>query len=516
MYFQALEASAEIRPELAEVVRGEGPQLAGLRADYGRALKRAYVDMPLSARGDGAYLDLRRERRADLEALVRTGLPDESLTRARDLICAIAEESAWAEHPEMPLEDDMHPTIDRMAAETAALFAWTRRVGKLDARTEGRLLYEARRRVFTPLIAHEDYPCLRGEGKNALAALASALSAALLLETDGARLYALIRRAARALDELIDRPVHAPLAEALVDRVGTTAAWLLARKIAGPSALGRTLPKAEWLDEFYMSHLGGAVFMDPMGEGVRGGLNGADLALLGAAGGDDAVRALGAQLFRANPEPASSLNARMLVDVEAGLTQGAVPRLRHAHLPDFSIMSARGGGMLCTMHAGGRGNAGGLCVYVEGTPVLVTVPGDAPVVNGVRQAEKSGVGDCAFGDARADLSMDLTALYPGGGVRFFQRTLMLDRAEGSARLIDIVESEQPGAIRYAFVAPYPPARLASGVRVGVGMLSWEGASDADIRRVPGRGAFPDGLYLVELEYPLAPGSNYINFVVERT
>jgi hypothetical protein len=171
--------------------------------------------------------------------------------------------------------------------------------------------------------------------------------------------------------------------------------------------------------------------------------------------------------------------------------------------------------MLAVLHAGGRGNAGGVCVYVESTPVLVSFPGDAPALNGVRQAEKPGLGDCAFGDARADMSMDMSALYPGSGVRFYQRTLMLDRAEGSARLIDIVESEAQGAIRYAFVTPYAPARLENGARMGVGALSWEGEPTFSTRRVPGRGAFPDGLYLVELEYPIAPGSNYINFVIER-
>lgn len=515
MYFQALEASAEIRPELAELARGAGPQLAGLRADYARALRREHADMPLSARGDAEYLELRRARRADLEALVRSGMPEESLGKARDLICAIAEESAWAQTPEAPFEDDMRPTIDLMAAETACLFSWAKRAGRLDARTEGRMLFEARRRLFTPLIAHEDYPCLRGEGKNALATLSAALSAALLLETDGARLYALIRRAARAMDEMIDRAAHAPLGEALTDRATATAAWLLARKIAGPSALGRALPKAEWLDEFLMAYLGGAAFVDPMGEGVRAGLNGADLALLGEAGGDDAVRALGAQLFRANPEPSSALIARIFVDIEAGMAQGAVPRLRHAALPDFSIMSARGGGMFAVLHAGGRGNAGGVCAYLESTPVLVTFPGDAPVLNGVKQAELPGVGDCSFGDARADMSMDMTRLYPGSGVRFYQRTLMLDRAEGTSRLIDIVESEKQGAIRYTFITPYAPARLDAGVRMGVGMLSWEGAPTVLTRRVPGKAAFPDGLYLVELEYPVAPGSNYINFVIER-
>lgn len=515
MYFQALEASAEIRAELAEVARGAGPQLAGLRADYGRALKRAHADMPLSARGSAEYLELRRARRADLEAIVRSGMPEESIEKARDLICAIAEESAWAEKPEAPFEDDMHPSIDPMAARTACLFAWAKRAGRLDARTEGRMLFEARRRVFTPLIAHEDYPCLRGDAPNSLATLSEALAAALLLETDGPRLYALIRRAARAMDERIDRPGHLPLEEALADRAAATAAWLLARKVAGPSALGRALPKAEWLDEFLMAYLGGAAFVDPMGEGVRAGLNGADLALLGEAGGDDAVRALGAQLFRANPAPSSSLTARMLLDVEAGMAAGAVPRLKHAALTDFFVMSARGGGMLAVLHAGGRGNAGGACIYVESTPVLVSFPGDAPVLNGVRQAERPGLGDCAFGDARADMSMDMTALYPESGVRFYQRTLMLDRAEGSARLIDIVESEAQGAIRYAFVTPYPPARLERGARMGVGMLTWEGEPAASIRRTPGRGAFPDGLYLVELEYPLAPGSNYINFVIER-
>lgn len=512
MYFQGLEVAAELRVEMARLT---GAAEVGLRAAYARALKRAHADMPLSARRGPGYLEIRRDRRADLEALVRTGLPEESLEKARDLICAIAEESAWAEQPETPFEDDMRPTIDRMAAETACLFAWGKRLGRLDARTEARMLYEARRRVFTPLIAHEDYPCLTGEAKHALAILSDALVAALLLETDSARAYALTRRVGRRMDGLIGRGARLPLEDALVDRTAATAAWLLVRRAAGPSVLGRALPMAEWLDEFLMAHLGGTAFVDPMGEGVRGGLNGADLAFLGEAGGDDAVRALGAQLFRASPGPLSSLTGRMLVDIEAGLAHGAPPQLRHAALPDCALMAARGGGMLAVMHAGGRGNAGGLCVYIEATPFLVTGPGDAPALNGVRQSEAPGAGDCAFGDGRADLSMDMTGLYPGSGVRFYQRTLMLDREDGTARLIDIVESDAPGAIRYAFQTPYPPARLENAVRAGVGLLSWEGAPAASVRRIPGRSPFPDGLYLLELEYPLSPGSNYLNFLLER-
>lgn len=516
MYFQALDASAEMRADLVEIARVEGASQVGLRADYARALKRTLRDMPLSARGSKEYQKIRRGRRADLEAIVRSGMPEESMERARDLICALTEESAWAEKPETPFEDDMHPTIDLMAAETACLLAWTKRTGRLDARTEGRMLFEARRHVFTPLIAHEDYPCLRGDAPNALGILAEALVAALLLETDEARLYAFIRRIARRMDELIDHPGHSSLADELTDRTAATAAWLLVRRMAGPSALGQALPRSEWLDEFLMAYPGGAAFVDPMGEGMRAGLNGADLALVGEAGGDDAVRTLGSLMFRANPELASPLTARMFIDIEAGLIQGAVPRLKHAALADSSIMSARGGNMLCILHAGGRGNAGGLCVYVEATPVLVSYPGDAPVLNGVRQAERPGAGDCAFGDLRADMSMDMSALYPESGVRFYQRTLMLDRIEGAARLIDTVESEAQGTIRYAFITPYPPARLEAGARMGVGMLSWESEPTVAIRRVQGRGAFPDGLFLVELEYPITPGSNYINFVIERT
>jgi hypothetical protein len=514
VYFQTLDAPAQISGDGLAIARASEP---GVRADYARALRRAHTDMPLSARAGAAYQELQESRRHDLEVLLRTGFPTESLGTARDLICAICEESAWSENPETPFEDDMHPTIDRKAAQTACLLGWAKASGQLDARTVSRMLFEARRRIFTPMIAHSDYQCLTGDAPYSLAILTESMAAALLLEADGARFQAFMRRAARAADALIDRAAATPILQSLTDRAAATALGALAQRAAARTALGRALPKHEWLDELLMAHLGGEMFIDPAGAGTRKGLNGADVYLMGELADDDALCALGAQLYRAQLADASAVSARMLFDLPGKLraATGAAPRLKHAATPDASILSARGGGMHVILHAGGNGNAGGVYAAIEGRAALVPYAGDAPVINGARQAQGLGQGDYLFGEARADLSMDMTRLYAAGGVRFYQRTVMLDRVAGAARIVDMLESEGAGAIRYAFASPCLPTEIEGGVQIGLALFRWEGAPMVSIRRAPGIGAFTDELYFIGLEYPANPGSNLYHFMVER-
>lgn len=518
MYFQTLATAPDLRADELCIATPVGSAGAGLQAACSAALRREYADLPLSERGGTEYGEIRRNRRSDLEALLRAGITPETRTRAADVACAICEESRWARDCGADLGDEMHPDIDLFAAETASLMAWCANSGTFDARTRARMVYELRRRIFTPIIAHDDYPFMTGAGEHPLGILCAALSAAVLAEGDQSRLYTFLRRAAKIADTVIDLEHVMPLRDALAEYTAATALWLMARKAAGPSAMARALPKPAWLDEMLMASLGAGVFADPAGEGTVRDVNGADIFFMGHAAGDGALEALGATLYREHACEASCVNARMQADFSSEMIKNMdpVPRLRHAALPGGRMMSVRGGGLMALMHAGGRSNAGDICLYVENTPVIVTRPGGAPVVNGVSCLDDLGVGDCDFGEERADMSMDMTLCYPGAAkVRFYQRTFMLNRQGGVARMIDVIETDAAGKVEYAFATPYAPARLDGGARMGLGLMTWDCAGEADVTRIAGSGAFADGLYLVKIECPLNPGSNIMNFVIER-
>ena len=89
-----------------------------------RALSHALRVPPLSERRaePKVYAALQRERRRDLEALLLCG--DGGEERVLDILCAICEESRWAEGPGAVFEDETHPEIDLQAADTAALLGW--------------------------------------------------------------------------------------------------------------------------------------------------------------------------------------------------------------------------------------------------------------------------------------------------------------------------------------------------------------------------------------------------------
>lgn len=515
MYFQPLAANPGLDRRNIAIVRPTLSAEVALRAAYSRALDRPWADAPLSRRGDKAYGEIRNNRRRDLEAILRFGISAESRERALDLICAICEESSWAENVEMPFEDAMHPVIDLFAAETACLLAWACRCGALDARTQGRMLHELRARLLTPIMAHDDYPCLSGEGFGHLATVCDAMAAALLAETDNARLYTFLRRISRVADELTETYRPHALRQELTDWTAATALWQLFRKISGPST-GRALPLPGWLDKLLISHVGGSDFIDPMGEGICRTPNGMDIYLLGRGAGDGAVCALGAALCRAENSELSCVNARMLTDLTPGVISetGPVPRLRHGAVSGGSVMMARGGGVMAEIHASGRMDAGGIYISIENAPVIAPLPGLAPRINGLSQTDGDGEGDWEFDDGRADMSCDLTRLYPpAAGVRFYQRTLMLDRREGLARVIDVIETDRPGSIRYAFATPQRANLDMDGAVLGVARMSWDRVM-AHVNHLDKPG-FRDGVDIIEMEYELTPGSNMINFIIER-
>lgn len=518
MYFNYLNSGVDIHPELLGGIRLSGAAEAGLRADYGAAMRREYADMPLSRRGDTDYLMLRVQRRRDLEAILRTGIDGGNREKALDLICAICSETTWAEKAAGTFDDEAHPAIDIMAARTACLMAWTAHAGGFSGNVRTYILRQLRRRIFMPLIAHDDYACLQPDAPRALSVLCQAISAALLTESDASRLSAFLRRAARAADAIIDAPDYLqPIADMISDWTEAAALWRICREITGPQLGARPLPLPGWLDAVLIAHLGGGLFIDRRGGGLTGDVNGADIYFLGNMAGDRAAEALGAFVYRKAPQEISSLNARMTVDhtMELVSNRAAAPRFKHAAQDDGGLMSVRGGGAFVTMHAGGRANAGGFCAYLDDAPVLFACGAGKLLVDGAPLTDAQGQGDCDFGETRADMSVDMTAALPGqAGLRFMQRTVMLERDAGVVRIIDAAECDRPAEIVYAFDTPIEPEITGGRAVLGNCRFIWDGEIEPRMtRRAPETG-FPGGAYRMELAYRLRTGSNILNFILE--
>ena len=483
-------------------------------------MRREYADMPLSNRTGDEYLALRLQRRSDLEAILRRGIDETNREKALDMICAICGEQWWARSIDGLLDDGAHPAIDIMATETAGLVAWALHEGGFTISVRNYVARELRRRLFMPLIAHDDYDCMRPSTQRALTMLCQIMFAALIAEVDQSRLNALLRRTAKIADDIIAADtISGPLGQRIADWTEATAFWSITRMLTGHQPMTRALPLNKWLDTLLLSHMGDGVFVDSLGGGLTKDVNGADVYFLGSAAGDNAVMALGAALYRENSKEPCALNARLIVDNTMDMLTGSVsaPRFKHGALEDGSLMCARGGGALVTMHSGGCGNAGGACIYVDDAPVLIACRDGCVKVNGMAMDNNSGAGDCELDEERADMSVDMTRAFPKeAGVRFMQRTVMLDRITGMTRVIDMLECDEQGEVTYVFESPCEPVPVPGALALGRTLFSWDGEMEAKVGTADGESVFGGSMYRIELAYRLRPGSNMFNFVVEPT
>ena len=522
--------SALARAEAMPSPRAPGGMREWAQSAAHLAMSRDLPAMKLSERlaDPAAYLRLQRARRQALEALLPVEPDDAVVERAADLICMIAEESVWSENPRRAaFDDERHPEIDFQCAETAALLAWTARGfgERLDSRVAGKLLYEVRRRVFSPFLAHSDYPFMRGRGGRALCILCDVLLSALMLETDAARRNSVMKQALRMLDQAVaNRGAKVlPLVEQVAETGAITDLCLLLRKVTrGEMDLTDVCPPPDWLDALLFAWLEGDCFADPAGGDMRPPVSGQELFRIGLAANDEALTALGAKQHRAVRLPSATVTGRLLdmscasmLAVEAGKP----PRLKHAATARNRLMVSRFGGMTCAVHTGAnRGNAGSLILFAGSKPILVETPEAAclPVIGGSAQLNGSGAFDGGGGfdsDAcpaefdvqqnRELMSVDLTNAYPAGaGVRACQRTAMVLRGEQALRVVDAFDLTQPAPVRFDFITPEKPERLMNGLRLGPVDMAWEGELGADIQpmsqRFPSDDAAGQPLYRISL------------------
>ena len=513
MFYRGYSVLASLaRPEALSSPRTQAAARQGQAEATMRALRRELGDMPISARLEdpAGYLTLQRARRQCLEALL-TAEPDAStLRRAVDLIGMLAEESRWSENPiGAPFDDDLRPEIDFQCAETLMLLAWTSRAlgDRLTTRVSGKLTYEARRRVFSPFLAHEDYRFMRGRGRRPLAILCDIILSAILLETSEQRRNAILKQALRMLDQAIT--ARADRVETLEDAAADTGAvtdlTLLLRKLTrGQLDLTPTYPTPDWLDQLLYPWLEGEYFCDPAGEGMRPAVSGAELFRIGLAANDDALTALGAHLHRLRPVPSATLTGRLsdlgaLSMLEAETRKP--PRIRCAATPRNRVMVSRFSGMTCALHTeGNRQNAGGVALFCEGAPVLVEDAGalNLPLIGGRPQLDIPEP-DCeAEYDLKPDrdtMTIDLTHAWTPGLLRSYQRTALVQRPDAALRLVDAFDLAEPSVIVFRFHTPIKPERIAGGLRLGPVDFTWEGQLNASFAPLD------SGLIRIELTTP---------------
>ena len=548
------------RPESLPSPLATGPAREWASAGAHLAMSRDLPAMCLSQRlsDPEAYLRLQKGRRQALEALMAVEPDGPRLERVVDLICMIVEESSWAENPKgAPFDDDQHPRIDFQSAETLMLLAWVQRAmgERLGTRVSAKLQYEARRRIFSPFLAHTDYPFMRFMGPASarpdrpLCILSDILLASVLLETDAGRRAAVTKQALRLIDQAVQaRDRHTePLADALAETAAVTDLCTLLRKLTrGQLDLTEVYPTSDWLDALLIPWIDGDCFIDPATGQMDPALSGQALFRVGLASGDEALSALGAALHRQKRVPSATVTGRMLDLSCAGMLSAQIdkpPKLKHAATARNRLMISRFSGLTCALHAGGdKANAGSIVLFADEVPILVETPNRAslPVIDGLAQliAPGENAPEAAFGadvcpsdfQTRPDrdlLSVDLTNAWPARlGARSIQRTAMVLRKDRVLQLVDAFDLEKPARVTFRFITPQSPEMIrpdgttTEAVRLGPVTLSWEGEMRCEIAALDERFSIGEGsgelLRCVSLT-PVNPvGRGFFPFYFART
>lgn len=501
------------RTDAIEIPRLTGAHRARVESDAAQAMLLKPEAMLLSERlkQPQRYRTIQKKRRDALLSLLMVEPSATVLERITDLIAMIVEESAWSTHPGRTLfEDENHPDIDLQCAETAVLFGWTAlQLGeKLDTRAVSRMRSEVRRRLFKPLLVHDDYDFMRGSCACPMAISADILLAALLLEDDEARVGRLVKPALKLLDDACGRHGRelVPLEEAVTDISAVSDLVRLLRDMTRSFVdLSDSIPTADWLDEILCSWIQDDLFNNPAGNSMQPALSGSDIFRIGDIANDEPLVSLGAHLYHRNHLLSATVTGRILEPAFADRLEStfAKPqRLRYAVLRNNLLMAARIPGLYCSLHAGGRrANAGDIVLYADNSPILTDGGVGCPVCNlpviaGKSQLDKPSrpcIADFEDREDREIMSVDLTHAYPAAcGLRSYQRTALVLRAEHTVRIVDALDLSQPAPVTFRFVCAVKPTVVSSAVRLGSVRMTWEG--DFRVAATP----MDNGMTLVEL------------------
>ncbi len=479
------------------------------------------------------YALLQKKRRDRLESFLWIDPNQQALECMQDLIVQICEESAWSASE--PFDDPARPAIDVQAAETGALFAWMLRrhgvrLAEISPRIQSLMLGEVRRRLINPLLAHDDYPFMRGRGRRPALVMSDLLLCCALMEKSPARRQQPVKLLLRLLDTICAAPSD-PLAS-VEDRIADACAIadlarLMKRLTRGEFDLTRSLPPRGWTDDLIISWICGGCFVNPAGESLRPQISGMDLYRLGYFIRDASLCALGAQLCRANDAPSCSVSGRVLsMEYMRSVQDESAhpPRIRRAAAENGSIMLSRVDGLFAAIACvGKRANAGDIALFADSTPILADAGGVAhslPLIDGcmpVTRPRSLPPTDADFGADRDLMSVDLTSLYPEKCMlSAYQRTLMTLRTDGTVRLVDAFEFIRPAQeITFRFICAQKPLSLRDVVRIGPITLSWDGDMMPEITQLPTSEALPDGSWLLSFTLRNVSGRLICGFTFER-
>lgn len=510
----------------------------GLADKCGRAAMRA-LQAPLrfmspTARRDEPeqWAQLQRERRAQLESFLWIEPNAAALERMIDLLGMICAESRWAAGGD-PFDDPGRPDIDLRAAETGMLLAWTLRrhgakLSERDPRIASALRGEVRRRLLGPLLAHQDYPFMLGEGCCPALILSDLLLTCLLMERNPSRRQQPVKALMRLLDRYCAEgsAEFAPYAERLADACALAdLARLLKRLTRGELDLTGELPPEGMIDSALIPWMAADYFFDPTGADMTPPVSGIDLFRLGYMVRDRVLSALGAQFCRAGDRPAFSLNGRVLSMEYMRAAQdetAAPPKIRRAAAEGGRLMISRVDQLCAALAgAGARSNAGDVSLFCGNIPILVDAGGDdhsLPLIGGYAPTAwiESIPADAEFEQDRDLMSADLTDAYPAiCPLAAYQRTLITMQSDGTVRLVDAFEFTGPiHEIAFRFVAAQRPQPLQGGVRLGPVDMSWDGDMLPEFIELPSTEAFPDGCYLLRLKLANPPQRLICGFTFE--
>ena len=474
------------------------------------------------------YARIQSRRRQQLESFLWVDSNPDILERIVDLVLMICEEPNWSASG-ANIDDPSHPSIDAQAAETGVLLAWIQhrhgaKLKEICPRLARVTLDAVRRRLITPMLAHDDYPFMRGSGRNAGLILCDLLLCCLLLESSPARR----QQPVKAILHLLDRHCltmpnsSLPLADRLTDACALAdIARLLKRLTRGELDLTREVPPPGRLDDLIIPWIGGEYFLDPGGSGMHPDIAGMDMFRLGYLNRDRALCALGAQLHRSNDRPSASLSGRILsMEYMRAIEDefSAPPKLKRAQSEDGGIMVSRVNGLIAAITRGGsRANCGDITIFAENNPIFADMGGkihSLPLLDDASPLDKplqTPACDVDFSEERDLMTIDLTDAYPeAGGLAAYQRTLMTMRTDGTVRIVDAFEfMTPPRNVSFCFVCARKPLSLRECVRLGPVSLSWDGDMMPEIAELPG------GMHMLRFVYRDPPRRLICGFRIER-
>lgn len=474
------------------------------------------------------YAKIQRRRREQLESFLWVDSNPQILEKVVDLCLMICEEPNWSAAG-AAIEDPLHPSIDAQAAETGVLLAWIQhrhglRLRDACPRLSGVLLDAVRRRLLSPILAHDDYPFMRSGSGRAGLILSDLLLCCLLMESSPSRRQQPVKALLHLLDRLcLTVPnTSLPLTDRLTDACALSdLARLLKRLTRGELDLTREVPPVGRLDDLLIPWIGGEYFLDPGGSSMHPEIAGMDMFRLGYLNRDKALCALGAQLHRDNPRACASLSGRILSMEYMRAAEdeySAPPRLRRAQSEDGGLMVSRVDGLIAAITRGGsRANCGDITVFAEQNPIFGDMGGmihSLPLIGDRGPLDRPlrvPASDVDFGEERDMMTIDLTDAYPEDSmITAYQRTLMTMRSDGTVRLVDAFEFLQaPQSVSFCFVCARKPLSLRENVRLGPVSLSWDGDMMPETAELPG------GMHLLRFVLRNPPRRLICGFRIER-